>query len=207
MQKHPRIRSKIPPECIVGIDEAGRGPLAGPVAVGAVKVGRDFNKKFFKGIKDSKQLSEEERLMWFELAKEAHRKGDLDFSVTLISHSVIDRHGITKAVHMGVKRNLLKLAVPPQGSHIFLDGLLKAPVEFEHQLTVIRGDEKIPIISLASIVAKITRDKHMQKISKKYPGYGFERHKGYATNEHRKAIALFGVTPIHRTTFLSKILI
>jgi ribonuclease HII len=191
---------------VVGIDEAGRGPLAGPVAVGAVKIGRGFNKKFFKGIKDSKQLNEVERNMWFELAKQAHKEGELDFAVSLISHTIIDKYGMTKAVRMGINRNLLKLSVPHKESHIFLDGLLKAPPEFEHQLTVIKGDEKIPIISLASIVAKVTRDKHMKKLAKKYPEYGFERHKGYGTEEHRKAILRYGIIPIHRISFLKNML-
>lgn len=206
MRKHPRIISKIPPECVVGIDEAGRGPLAGPVAVGTVKIGRNFNKKFFKGIKDSKKLTEEEREMWFELAKEAHKKGELDFAVSLVSHSVIDRHGMTKAVRIGIKKNLKNLSVPHAESHIFLDGLLKAPEEYRHQLTIIKGDEKVPVISLASVVAKVTRDRYMKKIAKKYPKYGFERHKGYATESHRKAITTFGITPIHRVSFLRNIL-
>ncbi len=202
MQKHPRIKSNVPPECVVGIDEAGRGPLAGPVAVGAVKIGRNFNKKFFKGIKDSKQLTEEEREIWFDLAKEAHRKGELDFSVTLISNKFIDKHGISKAIKVGIERNLKKLNVPTKESHIFLDGLLKAPEEFIHQLTVIKGDEKVPVISLASVVAKVTRDRHMRNLAKKYPGYLFEKHKGYGTEDHRKAIEKFGPISIHRNSYI-----
>lgn len=209
MQKHPRIRSKIPPECVIGIDEAGRGPLAGPVAVAAVKIGRNFNSiypGFFKGIKDSKKLTESEREMWFALATEARRIGELDFSVTLISHSIIDKHGMTKAVQKGIKKNLLNLAPPPKTTHIFLDGLLKAPIEFEHQLTITKGDEKVPVISLASIIAKVTRDRHMLKMAKKYPEYGFEKHKGYGTPNHINAIINFGITPLHRVTFLKNIL-
>lgn len=176
--------------------------MAGPVAVAAVKVGREFDKKFFRGIKDSKQLNEEERKMWFELAREAHTEGILDFSVSLISHTVIDRHGMTKAVMTGIRRNLLKLSVPTKESHIFLDGLLKAPVEYKHQLTVIRGDEKVPIISLAGILAKVARDARMKSLAKKYPQYGFEKHKGYATEDHRKALRKFGPVSVHRMTFI-----
>jgi ribonuclease HII len=83
--------------CIVGIDEAGRGPLAGPVSVGAVKIGKNFNQKFFKGIKDSKKLTEDERELWFGLLLEAKRRGDLDFCVSLVSEGVIDKHGIAYA--------------------------------------------------------------------------------------------------------------
>ncbi len=206
MQKHPRIISKIPPECVVGIDEAGRGPLAGPVSVGTVKIGRNFNKNFFKGIKDSKKLTEAERETWFELAKIAHKNGELDFAVSLISHTVIDKHGMTKAVRIGIAKNLTKLNVLHKTSHIFLDGLLKAPEEYMHQLTVIKGDEKIPVISLASIVAKVTRDRYMKNLAKKYPEYGFERHKGYGTLEHRKAILKHGMAPVHRISFLKNLL-
>ena len=206
MSRFPKIISNISPDYVIGIDEAGRGPLAGPVAVAAVKIGRDFNKNFFRGVKDSKQTTEEERKFWFDLAKDAHKNGDLDFSVTLISHLVIDKYGMTKAVALGIKRNLQKLSAPADKSHIFLDGLLKAPEEYVHQLTIIKGDEKVPIISLASILAKVTRDKHMLTFAKKYPQYGFERHKGYGTKEHREAIKKFGITPIHRVTFLKNIL-
>ena len=131
---------------ILGIDEAGRGPLAGPVAVGAVSISPDFNKKFFKGIKDSKQLSPEERELWFSLAQEGKRRNELDFKVSLVSERVIDRHGIAYAIRLGVKRVLRGLGVEGESSQIFLDGALKAPPEFKHQLTVIRGDEKIPVI-------------------------------------------------------------
>ncbi|MFZ3019899.1 MAG: ribonuclease HII [Minisyncoccia bacterium] len=206
MKKHPKIISEIAPEYLVGIDEAGRGPLAGPVAVGTVKIAKTFNTKFFKGIKDSKQLNEDERNAWFRSAKIAQGNGELDFAVTLISHTIIDKHGMTKAVQKGIKQNLLKLKVHPKKSHIYLDGLLKAPIEFEQQITVIKGDEKIPVISLASIVAKVTRDKFMKNIAKKYPEYGFDRHKGYGTLEHRKAILKHGKTPIHRVSFLGRLL-
>src|SRR3989344_4097483 len=133
---------------IVGIDEAGRGPLAGPVAVGVAKIPLGFNKFFFRGIKDSKKLTPEERELWFALAMEAKKRGELDFRVALISERVIDRHGISYALRLGIKRCLIGLGLTEE-SQIFLDGSLKAPERFVHQTTVIRGDEKIPIISLA----------------------------------------------------------
>lgn len=190
---------------IVGIDEAGRGPLAGPVAVGAVKISEKFDKRFFKGIKDSKQLTLEERELWFALAHEARKKGELNFAVALVSQTVIDRHGIAYAIRLGIKRVLEKLEVPESDSQIFLDGALKAPAAYKHQLTVIKGDEKIPIISLASVCAKVTRDRRMVRLSEKYPQYEFEMHKGYGTRIHREAILKYGVSDIHRLSFLKSL--
>lgn len=189
---------------IVGIDEAGRGPLAGPVAVGAVRISPNFNKKFWRGIKDSKKLTHEEREFWFELANEVRRYGELDFAVALVSEKVIDRHGIAYAIRLGIKRVLRNLEVE-EDSQIFLDGALKAPVAFKHQLTVIRGDEKIPIISMASICAKVVRDRRMVRLSKKYPLYSFEAHKGYATRDHRQAILKYGPIELHRKSFLKNL--
>lgn len=192
---------------VIGIDEAGRGPLAGPVAVGAVSVAypersRGVLKGFFKGIKDSKKLSSEERELWFDLTKEAERQGDLRFSVSLISETVIDRKGIVPAIQLGIRRCLRKLAADERETQIFLDGALVAPKQFIHQKTVIRGDEKIPLISLASIMAKVIRDRRMIQMSKKFPEFGFERHKGYGTSLHLSALRQFGPTIIHRRTFL-----
>lgn len=189
---------------VVGIDEAGRGPLAGPVAIGAVLINPNFRKKFLKGIKDSKQLSQEERELWYSLAIEAKKVGDLNFSVSLVSAEVIDKRGISYAISLGIKRCLLKLEVPLRAK-IFLDGGIKAPSEFKHQLTVIRGDEKIPIIALASILAKVARDRLMIKKSKEFPEYGFHLHKGYGTFMHRIALKLYGPSSLHRLSFLKKI--
>jgi ribonuclease HII len=199
---------------VVGIDEAGRGPLAGPVAVGVVIVPLGFNppspggfgragKNFFKGIKDSKKLTAEERELWYQLAIEARKKGALDFSVSLVSEKVIDRKGIVFAVKLGIKRCFEKLKiVDTEETQVFLDGSLQAPEKFKHQRTVIKGDEKIPVISLASIVAKVVRDKTMVKLSKKFPGFNFHIHKGYGTLSHRLALRKYGSTELHRQSFL-----
>ena len=190
---------------IVGIDEAGRGPLAGPVAVGGVRIDERFDKKFFKGIKDSKQLTLEERELWFALANEARKKGELDFAVALVSQKVIDRHGIAYAIRLGIKRVLKRLEVPEKDTQVFLDGALKAPVEFKHQLTVIKGDEKIPVISLASVCAKVTRDRKMGKLAREFPGFDFDVHKGYGTRMHREALKKYGPTSLHRRSFLKNL--
>jgi ribonuclease HII len=189
---------------ILGIDEAGRGPLAGPVSVGVVKISRKFNKSFFKGIKDSKQLSPEERELWFSLATEAKKKGELDFKVALVSEKVIDRKGISYALRLGIKRCLSALGASAE-DQVFLDGALKAPPVFEHQITVIKGDEKIPVISLASICAKVVRDRKMVKLSKKFPGFNFHIHKGYGTRLHREALHKYGLTELHRRSFLKNL--
>ncbi|MEX2013623.1 MAG: ribonuclease HII [Parcubacteria group bacterium] len=191
---------------IVGIDEAGRGPLAGPVAVGAVSVAypeqnRGVLKRFLKDIKDSKKLSAGDRELWFALALEARKEGLLNFAVSLVSEKVIDRKGISYAIKLGIKRSLATLGVA-KDSQVFLDGGIKAPVEFTHQLTVIKGDEKIPIISLASIMAKVIRDKKMVRLSKKFPEFDFDIHKGYGTSMHRRAIQKYGPSIIHRKSFL-----
>jgi ribonuclease HII len=190
---------------IVGIDEAGRGPLAGPVAVGGVRISHTFEKKFFKGIKDSKQLTEEERELWFALAEEARKKGDLDFAVSLVSEKVIDKHGIAYAIRLGIKRVLKALNISETESQIFLDGGIKAPEDFKHQSTIVKGDEKVPIISLASICAKVIRDRKMVKLSEKYPEYDFDLHKGYGTKIHRDAIKKYGPIELHRRSFLKNL--
>lgn len=189
---------------VVGIDEAGRGPLAGPVAVGAVSIPVNFNKRFFQSIRDSKKLTSEERELWFQLATEARKRRELDFRVSLVSERVIDRHGINYALRLGIKRCLAQLGLA-EDSQIFLDGGIKAPEKFTHQLTVIKGDEKIPVVSLASIVAKVIRDHRMIKLSKKFPEFDFERHKGYGTLMHRLAIRKYGLTNIHRLSFLKRL--
>lgn len=192
--------------CVVGIDEAGRGPLAGPVAVGAVKIPAGFNRRFFNSIKDSKQLSPEDRELWFALALEAKKQKLLDFAVSLVSEKVIDRKGIVYAVRLGVKRCFQKLQVK-EDSQIFLDGSLEAPQRFRHQRTIIKGDEKIPVISLASICAKVIRDRKMIRLSQKFPGFNFHQHKGYGTLMHREALLKYGSTVIHRQSFLRNLTI
>lgn len=186
---------------IVGIDEAGRGPLAGPVAVGVVRVNIDFNKRFFRGIKDSKKLTEKKREIWFELAKKKKQEGEIDFAVSLISERIIDREGIVQAISLGINKCLTKLKIP-KDSKIFLDGGIKAPADFIFQKTIIKGDEKVAVISLASICAKVMRDRYMVRLSKKYPKYGFDIHKGYGTLGHRQNIKKHGPTKVHRKSFL-----
>ena len=197
-------------EYLVGIDEVGRGPLAGPLAVGVLvmntKSAKRFRLFYQKGetfLRDSKKLSERQREEWFKIICAERKRGALDFSVSFVSHSVIDKSGLAWALRTATARSLARLAIPTD-SAIFLDGGLRAPEIFKNQKTIIKGDEKIPVIALASIVAKVTRDHLMIRMAKKYPQYGFERHKGYGTKEHFAAIKRHGLCPIHRRSFLLK---
>ncbi len=191
---------------VLGVDEAGRGPLAGPVAIGVVMVPEGFNvAKEFPGIADSKKLSEKERERIYKLLK-ARANTDLQnpyiqFCVRFGGHEMIDRRGIAVVVRSAVARGVRSLAPETDEIRILLDGSLKAPPEY-HQQTIIGGDENVPLISLASIVAKVRRDRLMKRLAKKYPHYGFEIHKGYGTAAHYKALKKHGPSPLHRRSFL-----
>ena len=195
-------------KAVIGIDEVGRGPIAGPVAVGAFLV---FEEKFFAEaknfsipIRDSKQLSRAQREKWFEQIEAWQNEGKCDFCVSMVSAGEIDRHGISKAIKKALAETLENLECD-DNYLILLDGALHAPLEFRNQITIIRGDEKEPAISLASIVAKVTRDRQMIKLAERYPQYGFDQHVGYGTEEHYAAIKKYGLTPLHRKSFLKGI--
>ena len=191
---------------LIGIDEVGRGPLAGPVAVGAClisvsEIKRLRAKGFFKNIRDSKKLSEKKREEWLGRIKELKAKGDLDYYVSFVSNKKIDDYGIAHCIRSAIKNSLKKLKADPLKTMILLDGGLKAPEEFVFQKTIIKGDEKEPIISLASIAAKVARDRKMVEYSKKFPQYGFDIHKGYGTASHCRKIRENGLSELHRKSF------
>jgi ribonuclease HII len=193
----------------LGIDEAGRGPLAGPVAIGVVKVHTDHEKKLknlvkkIKG-KDSKKLSPIQREEWFEKLQGWKQEKILDFHVALVSSQHIDTRGITHAIKFGMKICLRKVKAECESCSIKLDGSLKAPDPFIHQKTIIKGDEKEWVISLASIAAKVTRDRYMTKMAQNalYRLYKLEIHKGYGTQVHRALILKYGPSKLHRMSFL-----
>ncbi len=185
----------------IGVDEAGRGPLAGPVAVGVVAVRGKLPKKL-QLTKDSKQLSPQARESWFLRIDQAAKEGKLSYACTLISPTVIDREGITTAIRLALKRALAKIDHDPKLTKVLLDGSLKAPSEYHNQKTIIRGDATVSIIALASVVAKVTRDRYMVKISRKYPEYNFHQHKGYGTKEHYILLKRHGLSAIHRRSFV-----
>lgn len=186
---------------VLGVDEAGRGPLAGPVAVGVVcaPVSFDFLAAF-PGLNDSKRLTEKARERLFEALCETASRGALSYHVELVSHRLIDEHGITHAVRQGLNRGIRALLPEPAEGKVWLDGLLHAPEAYEQE-TVIGGDGLVPAIMLASIAAKVTRDRHMAQLAKRYPLYGFERHKGYGTRAHYDALRAHGPCAIHRLTY------
>lgn len=185
---------------LVGVDEAGRGPLAGPVAVGVVAVpGRFDIKRAFPGVDDSKKLSEAAREDIYKEMQRLKRQGTLRYIVGFSSAGYIDAHGITRAVRRGVWSGVRSVA-EPGSSFVKLDGLLKAPPEYKQE-TIIKGDSLEPVISLASVVAKVRRDRLMKRLALQYPHYGFEVHKGYGTLRHREAIEEFGLCDLHRRSF------
>jgi len=185
---------------IIGVDEAGRGPLAGPVAVGVLKIPQDFDWALIPGVTDSKQLTEQARGVIFARAKELRQLGKLDFSVAQVGPSVIDSRGISHAIRLAMARGLARVEANPKDATIRLDGSLYAPEQFE-QATIIKGDLLYPEIGLASIVAKETRDLYMKRIARRFSRYDFEVHKGYGTKAHREAIKQYGLSPIHRATY------
>lgn len=190
---------------IIGVDEAGRGPLAGPVAVGMVKAPKDFNWNLIEGIGDSKALTETKRAEVFKVAKSFRHKGIIDFAVAQVGPSTIDARGISYAIELAIQRCIKQLNLNPSEVSIRLDGSLKAPKQFK-QATIIKGDALYQEIGLASIVAKETRDAYMKRIARRFNRYELEVHKGYGTKRHRELILKFGLSPIHRTTYCKKLL-
>jgi ribonuclease HII len=186
---------------LIGIDEAGRGPLAGPVSVGAVLLLPQFDRTALAGVKDSKQLSEEAREAWYAKMRLWQKEGHLRFAVAYSSARQIDSRGIVWAVSSALRRALRSLEADPAESLVLLDGGLRAPVLYEQQETIIRGDATEPVIALASIAAKVRRDRLMKRLARAYPAYGFEVHKGYGTKAHRDAVLDLGPCAIHRRSF------
>lgn len=198
---------------IIGVDEAGRGPLAGPVAVGvAVVPGNFLWDKKLPGVTDSKQLSEKKREKIFMAARRLKAAGQINYAVALVSAKVIDKIGIVPAINLAIKRafsqiqNNLNIPVNRyiyDDCQVLLDGGLKAPTEFNNQKTIIKGDSQEKIIGLASIVAKVTRDRYMVLQSSKpiFTPYEFATHKGYGTKKHRLSIAKCGVSSEHRQSY------
>jgi len=190
---------------IVGIDEVGRGPLAGPVTIGVVSIPYlklGIIRRVFKNIRDSKQLTPSEREEWFEIICQQAEAKNISFCVTSAKNFIIDRDGISQAIRKLIARSLVKLKAHPLKTKIFLDGGLKAPRRYLNQKTIIKGDEKITVISIASVAAKVLRDRHMKKIAKSFPEYGFEIHKGYGTPHHIEKIKKYGPCELHRMSFI-----
>jgi len=176
---------------IAGVDEVGRGPLAGPVLAAAVilPVGVAI-----RGVDDSKKLTAEKRAaLYGEIRARA-----IAIGVAGASTREVDRHNILRASHFAMRRALERLRCTPD--HIFVDGL-RVPELGENHTAVVDGDAKVHCIACASIVAKVVRDRIMHLLAAHYPGYGWDHNVGYATQEHRDAIVTLGLTPHHRRSF------
>lgn len=187
----------------IGIDEVGRGPLAGPVTVCAFAVlEKDLGLLGAVGARDSKTLSAQKREIVAERLIAMAKDGRCTYAVSSASPETVDRDGLTRAIFGAIASALRKLKIHPEHADIYLDGGLRAPKSYFRQHTVIRGDGLVPVISCASVLAKVHRDRMMDRYDLKFPGYGFLSHKGYGTPEHYRAIRKLGVTEIHRRTFL-----
>lgn len=192
---------------LIGVDEAGRGPLAGPVAVGVACVSSEFDWNLIPKVGDSKKLTEKVREEIYEIATQLRRDGLLDFKVLTASATVIDTIGIAVAVRRCVARGVRSLRLDPDDCEVRLDGLLYAPEEFRDQRTIPKGDASEPVIGLASILAKVHRDRYMKSIAKKpeLAPYNLEIHKGYGTKAHCEAIKKYGLSNIHRASFCTRL--
>lgn len=180
---------------IAGIDEAGRGPLAGPVVAACVIMPSD---DLILGIDDSKKISEKRREILYDIIIEKA----VDYSVSVIDNKVIDEINILNAARMAFENALNGLKARPE--HVYTDAMaIKTDVLYT---SLIKGDAKVYTIAAASILAKVTRDRMMREYAEKYPQYAFEKHKGYGTKAHYDAIRKYGILDIHRKTFLKKIL-
>ncbi len=179
---------------IAGVDEAGRGPLAGPVCAAAVILPPEL---VIDGLNDSKKLSEKKRE---ELYGEITQKA-LDWSVAFASHEEVDALNILNATYLAMNRAIEGLKAAPEIA--IIDGNRSAGIKYPN-MTLVGGDGKSASVAAASILAKVSRDRLMLELAEKYPGYGFERHKGYGTKAHYEALARLGPCEIHRLTFLRK---
>ncbi len=181
---------------IAGVDEAGRGPLAGPVFAAAVIMSED---KYIPDIKDSKKLSEKKREKVFDYIIE---NADY-YAIASVDEHEIDEINILNATHKAMNAAVDSLGVKPD--YVLIDGNSIKNMDLPHE-TVVKGDAKVACIAAASILAKVSRDRYIRELSDKYPEYGFDKHKGYGTAAHIDALKRLGPCPIHRKSFLKKIL-
>ncbi|PLX99988.1 MAG: ribonuclease HII [Desulfuromonas sp.] len=176
---------------VAGIDEAGRGPLAGPVVAAAVILPASFD---LPGLTDSKKLSEKKREQLFPLIRaQAHAYG-----IGVASVAEIDRINILQATLLAMQRAVARLGLEPD--HLLIDGITPLPLDCSQQ-TLKQGDSRSLSIAAASVLAKVARDRIMLSYARQLPGYGLEKHKGYGTRDHREAIARLGPSSLHRKTF------
>lgn len=181
-------------QLVCGVDEAGRGPLAGPVCAAAVILPANLE---IPGLNDSKKLTDKKRRELFPLIQEQA----IAYGIAMADHTEVDEINILQATFLAMERALQQLSVRPEIA--LIDGNREKdfgiPVE-----TIVHGDSRSASIAAASVLAKVTRDDYMLQMAEEHPGYGFEVHKGYGTKAHYAALESLGPSPIHRTTFLKK---
>ena len=185
---------------VAGVDEAGRGPLAGPVVAAAVSLKAEFllnpeKLEKLKLVNDSKKLTAKKREKLFEIIKAEC----FEFGVGICDHQTVDRINVLQATFLAMKMAIGQLKHKPD--HLMVDGKFIIPNSRFNQEAIIDGDALVFSIAAASIIAKVTRDRIMDEMDKKYPQYGFAKHAGYGTKFHMDAIKQFGPCPIHRKTF------
>ena len=181
---------------IAGVDEAGRGPLAGPVFAAAVILPKGI---VIEGVDDSKKLSPKKRE---EVYKRITENASA-WAYAYVDEHVIDEINILNAVHLAMKNAVSALKIKPD--YVLIDGNSSPELDIKYG-TLIKGDAKSISIAAASVIAKVERDRYICAMAEKYPEYGFEQHKGYGTKQHIEAILKYGPSPIHRKSFLKKIL-
>ena len=189
------IESELPFELICGVDEAGRGPLAGPVCAAAVILPKGL---VIPGLNDSKKLSDKRRRELFPIIQQEA----VSFGIAFASQEEIDEINILQATFLAMRRAMEQLN--PQPEFALIDGNRETDFGVPCK-TVIKGDSLSANIAAASVLAKVTRDNWMMEAAEKYPGYGFEIHKGYGTKAHYAALEKLGPCPIHRRSFLKKL--
>lgn len=180
---------------VCGVDEAGRGPLAGPVCAAAVILPLDCE---IEGLNDSKKLSEKKRDALYDIIKEKA----VAYSIAMVDEKTIDEINILQATFKAMREAINGLPVKPDLA--LIDGNQKPQSGIEER-TVVKGDAKSMSIAAASVLAKVTRDRFMLELDEKYPEYQFKKHKGYGTKLHYEALEKYGVSPVHRVTFLKKL--
>lgn len=180
---------------VCGVDEAGRGPLAGPVCAAAVILGKDGR---IEGLDDSKKLSKKKREALYEQIT-AQAAG---WSVAYASSEEIDRYNILQATFLAMRRAVEGLKLPPD--LVLVDGNQDPGLPCEHTMTIVHGDALSASIAAASILAKVSRDRVMEQLAGEYPQYELQIHKGYPTRKHYERLREFGISPIHRRSFLKK---
>ncbi len=192
---------------VVGIDEVGRGPLAGPVYVcaAAMPLAR-YRRARFEGLRDSKRMNAKERAYWHRKAGDMKKQGTLRFALSSRSAAAIDARGISACIKSCIASALRRLHIEPSKCVVLLDGSLRAPEAFVSQQTIVRGDSSEKIISLAAVIAKVERDRLMTRLHRAHPHFCWDENKGYGTKKHCSALCEAGSTVFHRKTFISKLM-